>query len=100
MPVAPVQHADLDGDGEPEIVALGPGSSDELSTLHAVSIKSAWPRGCGPWMSRREADDYQKSIPRGWWAFWDDGDFGVFPLVADLDGDAAGRKSWWRTRAH
>ncbi len=25
VPVRPVQHADLDGDGEPEILALGPG---------------------------------------------------------------------------
>ena len=85
VPVAPVQHADLDGDGEPEIVALGPGSSDELSTLHAVSIKTRSEIWAVDVSAR--TDDYQKVIPRGWWAFWDDGASGVFPLVADLDGD-------------
>ncbi len=39
-PVVPVQHADLDGDGEPEIVALGPGSAGAKRTLHAFSIKT------------------------------------------------------------
>ncbi len=61
------------------------GESDELTTLHAVSIKArreVWAVD----VSARN-DDYQRLIPRGWWAFWDDGDFGVFPLVADLDGD-------------
>jgi outer membrane protein assembly factor BamB len=39
-PVVPVQHADLDGDGEPEILALGqvPGGKERL--LRAFSIKN------------------------------------------------------------
>ena len=28
VPIGPVQHADLDGDGEPEILVLGPGHAD------------------------------------------------------------------------
>ena len=39
-PVVPVQHADLDGDGEPEILALGPEPGGKYRMLRAVSIKN------------------------------------------------------------
>ena len=41
LPVCPVQHADLDGDGEPEVLALGPGEKVGQRTLWAFSVKSA-----------------------------------------------------------
>ncbi len=40
VPVRPVQHADLDGDGEPEVLALGPGEMVGQKTLRAFSVKS------------------------------------------------------------
>jgi hypothetical protein len=40
VPDRPIQHADLDHDGEPEILATGPGNSGTERTLHAISIKT------------------------------------------------------------
>ena len=39
-PAVPVQHADLDGDGEPEILAFGQEPGGKERVLRAVSIKS------------------------------------------------------------
>ncbi|MHB1557754.1 MAG: FG-GAP repeat domain-containing protein [Isosphaeraceae bacterium] len=44
-PVRPLQHADLDGDGEPELLALGPGPTAKQQSLRAFSIatgRSLW----------------------------------------------------------
>ena len=44
-PVRPLQYADLTGDGEPELLALGPGSSPQQQSLTASSLdtrKSLW----------------------------------------------------------
>ncbi len=75
-PVRPVQYADLDGDGdgEPEILALGPGQAAGQLTLAAFSMSS----GRGLWT----APVHAKYEPL----------FGVmgppeWPLVVDLDGD-------------
>ena len=37
VPVRPVQHVDLDGDGEPEILAVGPGRAAQQLTLAAFA---------------------------------------------------------------
>ncbi len=42
-PVRPLQYADLDGDGEPEIVALGPGSGPKQQILSPFSISAGRP---------------------------------------------------------
>ncbi len=38
IPIRPVQHADLDGDGELELLALDTGATAEKKILHAISI--------------------------------------------------------------
>jgi hypothetical protein len=40
VPLRPVQHADLDGDGEPDLVAVGPTASLGHEILHAFSSKT------------------------------------------------------------
>jgi hypothetical protein len=40
LPVRPVQYADLDGDGEPEIVALATGPRGGKRALHALSLRT------------------------------------------------------------
>ena len=40
VPERPVKHVDLDGDGEPEIVALGGGSGRGEARISAISIKN------------------------------------------------------------
>ena len=73
-PVVPVQHADLDGDGEPEILALGPGPIGKKRTLQAFSIKS----GHAIWSVTVDAAYVAREIgapPRD------------RPLIADLDED-------------
>ena len=73
-PERPLQYADLDGDGEPEILALGPGPSPTQRTLSAFSIATGRP----PWTATVNAiheHPYDKSIRETW------------PLVVDLDGD-------------
>ena len=39
-PIRPLQQADLDGDGEPELLALQFGPAGRHNTLHALSIKT------------------------------------------------------------
>ena len=75
-PVRPLQYADLDGDGEPEILALGPGDEPEAANARGVldrdAVVRSGPRRSTPAM-RLPFDD--ASSPTAW------------PLVVDLDGD-------------
>ena len=85
VPVRPVQHGDLDGDGEAEIVALGPGSKPTLNTLHAFSIKT----GRELWFANVGAA-YGETTGRfiaSRLGIWDETPFPECPLVEDLDGD-------------
>ncbi len=75
VPVVPVQHADLDGDGDPEILALGPGTTGKRQTLSAFSIKS----GRKIWSA---AVDSAYNLARGPVGFPRD-----CTLIADLDQD-------------
>ena len=75
VPVVPVQHADLDGDGDPEILALGPGTTGKQRMLSAFSIKS----GRQIWSA---AVDSAYILARGPVGFPRD-----CTLIADLDQD-------------
>ena len=73
-PVRPVQHADLDGDGQPEILALGRGPSLDQQTLVAFSSvggRQMWVETIGGQYDQRDPSD-----PSSDW-----------PMVVDLDGD-------------
>jgi FG-GAP-like repeat len=73
-PVVPVEYADLDGDSEAEILALGPGPSGKQRTLQAFSIKSGheiWSATVEAAYENREIDDFPRDRP----------------LIADLDED-------------
>ena len=74
VPVRPIQHVDLDGDGEPEILALGPGGLSSQQTLVALSIMT----GRQLWVETingRYEQMNQLALPADW------------PLLLDLDGD-------------
>jgi PQQ-like domain len=73
-PITPVQHADLDGDGEPEIMAVGPGPAGRQRTVRALSIKS----GREMWVATVDAayDQLELGVPSR-----------DRPLIADLDDD-------------
>jgi FG-GAP-like repeat len=76
VPVTPVQYADLDGDGEPEVLALGPGPVAGQRELRAFSIKG----GREIWRAAVDAayEDEHAGLgvpPRD------------RPLIADLDED-------------
>ncbi len=73
-PVVPVQHADLDGDGEPEIVALGPEPGGKDRTLRALTIKN----GKELWAHRLDA--VSDLLLKG-------DTSGGLPLLLDSDGD-------------
>jgi hypothetical protein len=73
-PVRPVQYGDLDGDGEPEILALGPGPAGKQQTLGAFSSSS----GKSLWTTTVAAPfemPFDNVTPPAW------------PLVIDLEGD-------------
>jgi hypothetical protein len=72
VPVRPVQYADLDGDGEPELLAVGPGTGGNRQTLVAYTLDSGrllWETG----MTTSYQSPYDATP--GW------------PVIADLDGD-------------
>ena len=74
VPVVPVQHADLDGDGESEILAIGPGAAAGQRELRAFSINGSREL----WVATIDAAYDQGALgdtPRD------------RPLIADLDGD-------------
>jgi hypothetical protein len=71
VPVRPVQYADLNGDGEPDVLAVGYGAMG--FTLVAVSSVTGVPLWSATVLWERYLQD--PSLPLHW------------PLVADLDGD-------------
>ena len=73
-PVRPVQYGELDGDGEPDLLAVEYGGVRRREKIHAFSIKSG-----------RELWSEVVDAPH---ARFDGSSRGLsFPLVADLDGD-------------
>ncbi len=83
VPVRPVQHGDLDGDGEPEILALGAGGTGSALALHAISVKS----GRELWIVGAGYDHFGPSYPAMSRELWDFSTAPRWPLVADLNGD-------------
>src|SRR5262249_14372525 len=73
-PVRHVQYADLDGDGEPEIIAVGPGSPSGRQSLCAFSIVT----GKGLWTTPINVN-YAMQNQSGRLPDW--------PWLVDLDGD-------------
>ena len=83
-PIRQVPHADLDGDGEPEVLTLGSDSAGVLqNTLFAYSIKTGrelWAKEIGSAYHVGTVDAFEKRFKRR----------PIFPaclLIADLDGD-------------
>jgi hypothetical protein len=74
VPIRPVQRADLDGDGEPEILALGSGPAPGRQTLVAFSSRARRPL----WSQTINAT-FDANIVSGATPAW--------PVVVDLDGD-------------
>jgi hypothetical protein len=73
-PVRPIQFADLDADGEPEILALGPGPFPDQQALSAFSIAT----GQGLWtatINEKYSLPYANPLHPGW------------PWLVDLDRD-------------
>jgi len=73
-PVRQVQYADLDGDGEPEVLALGPGAAAKQQTLAAFSIATGRELWVEPVNAPYEIP-YDITVSPDW------------PLIVDLDGD-------------
>ena len=73
-PYRQVQHADLDGDGEPEVLALGPGLKAGQHTLAAFACRS----GRKLWTAFVNAS-YQRLTAQRAESAW--------PLILDVDGD-------------
>jgi tRNA A-37 threonylcarbamoyl transferase component Bud32/outer membrane protein assembly factor BamB len=73
-PFRQVQHADLDGDGEPEILALGPGLKPGQHTMAALSCRS----GRKLWTATVKAS-YQRLTAQRAESAW--------PLILDVDED-------------
>ncbi len=72
-PLRPLQYADLDGDGEPEILALGPGRGGSEQTLTAFACTTG-----------RKLWAQPIAVTFEWYEILPDPNW---PLVADLDGD-------------
>jgi hypothetical protein len=80
LPGRPLQYADLNGDGEPEILALGRGPAAGKRALHAVSMKS----GRELWVQNIEQgyDQSRNGVPMSdYSALVDLDDDGRFELV-------------------
>ena len=74
VPIRDVQHADLDGDGEPDLVALLPAPPGQQQTLAAFGGSSH-----GKLWQQTVMAPYRPANGVGPWPDW--------PLVVDLDGD-------------
>ena len=74
VPIRDFQHADLDGDGEPEIVALGPAMQAGQQTLAAIASKSGRKLWVQTVMALYEPPNDEGVLPD-------------WPLVVDLDGN-------------
>ena len=73
-PVRPVQYADLDGDGEPEVLATGPDQAANQQTLAAFSpgtVRNLWVAT----VNLKFQPPFDAMQPVDW------------PVVVDLDGD-------------
>ena len=65
-PVVPVQHADLDGDGEPEILAFGqePGGKDRILRAYAItSGRELWAQGLDAAFDQLLKNDSSRGLP-------------------------------------
>ncbi len=74
VPVRPVQFADLTGDGQPEILALGAAQAANPQTLAAIELGTGRALWVEPVRASYEAP-FDQTTPPDW------------PLVVDLDGD-------------
>ncbi len=85
VPIRPIQHADLDGDGEPEVLALGHGATSAQERLHAFSIKA----GCELWAVDVGAalDQPRMFDPPGAKRTWNSSISPDCPLLVDVDDD-------------
>ena len=64
-PVCPPQYADLTGDGDPELVALGPGSSPQHQSLTAYTLNTGKELWTVP-IAARYPQRHETIIPPGW----------------------------------
>ena len=65
-PVVPVQHADLDGDGEPEILAFGPEPGGKNRILRAYAVKSGrelWAQSLDAAFDQLLKNDSSRGLP-------------------------------------
>ena len=84
-PVRPILHADCDGDGEPEVLALGPNVLGPLRELHAFSNKTGrelWATDIGSAYDQTAGVVYPWQRP-----FKNRPVFSECSLAADLDAD-------------
>ncbi len=73
-PVRPLQYADLDGDSEPDVIALGPGPTGKSQSLSAFSIATGRPLWAVTVNAAYETP-YDNTTAAPW------------PLVVDVNGD-------------
>ncbi len=74
VPIRTLQYSDLDGDGEPDILALGPGQAARRQTLSTFATTTGRELWTTPINALYE-NPFDQSRPPEW------------PLVVDLDGD-------------
>ena len=73
-PLSPVQYADLDADGQPEVLALGPGPTGNQQTLTAFSLKT-------------NRETWSVTTDLGYRPPDGDGPLRGLPTIVDLDAD-------------